>query len=304
MRSVLFLFLDGLGLGDEDAERNPLVAARTPVMDELSGGSWSRERAPVARPGRVFRALDATLGFPGLPQSATGQTTLLTGCNAARAMGGHYGPWPGPTLRRLLSADGLFHRGLARGGARLANAYPPGFFAALEGRGMRLNAPAHAARAAGLTLPDLGAYREGSAFAVDLDGAYFARLDPQLRLREPRAEGAALAAGAASRAFTFFDLWWTDRAGHARDRSEAVAYLERFDAFLGGAIDTLPSGATLVVTSDHGNVEEIEHGRHTRNRVPLLALGAGAVALAHAHALTDVAPGITAWWDAAPTDPR
>src|SRR5690606_24221234 len=122
----------------------------------------------------VFRSLDATLEHDGLPQSATGQTAILTGLNAAALMQGHYGPWPGPTLQRVLRADTLFHHGEAAGGAALANAYPPGYFAAMTGRRYRPNANAFAAGAAGVELRGSEHYLEGTGVPSDLDGAHFA----------------------------------------------------------------------------------------------------------------------------------
>jgi hypothetical protein len=38
MPRLLFLFLDGVGLGEEDPARNPLGAARTPSLDRLLQG--------------------------------------------------------------------------------------------------------------------------------------------------------------------------------------------------------------------------------------------------------------------------
>ncbi|MEX2500967.1 MAG: hypothetical protein WD336_01215, partial [Trueperaceae bacterium] len=113
-----------------------------------------------------MRALDATLGVPGLPQSATGQATLLSGRNGAAAMGRHYGPWPGPTLHRFLQEGDLFARAAGRhgrDGVLWAGASPPDYFAALHRarRPMRLNVPAYAATRVGVPLPDLDAYRRG-----------------------------------------------------------------------------------------------------------------------------------------------
>jgi bisphosphoglycerate-independent phosphoglycerate mutase (AlkP superfamily) len=49
----------------------------------------------------------------------------------------------------------------------------------------------------------------------------------------------------------------------------------------------------VVVTSDHGNLEEGDHGRHTLNPVPLLAWGRRAEELVlRAADLTDVAPAV------------
>jgi 2,3-bisphosphoglycerate-independent phosphoglycerate mutase len=167
---VLFVFLDGVGLGADDPATNPF-AAPWASLRELAGARWvAPEWRERAESGLVVRALDASLGVPGLPQSATGQATLLTGRNAAAAMRGHYGPWPGPTLRALLDAGTLFHDGGAAGGSALANAYPPGYFRALDGGSFRRSATVHAAVAAGLTLASLDAYARGDAVAADLDG--------------------------------------------------------------------------------------------------------------------------------------
>ncbi len=273
-------------------------------MDVLAGGSWLAPSFGRHAHGS-FGRLDASLGVPGLPQSATGQSTLLSGRDAVAAMDGHYGPWPGPTLKRFLARGELFGWAAARfGAAALAwgSAYPPGFFAALEAGRIRLNAPAHAARAAGVTLPDLDAYRRGEAIAADLDGAHFASLgaEPPGGHR-PGAEGAAragrrLARHAASRAFTFLDVWATDRAGHRADPAEAAALLVRLDAMVAGVLDARASDLTVLVVSDHGNLEDLSHGRHTTAPVPLAAVGPAAGAFQHARSLLDVAPAVRRGW--------
>ena len=88
--ATLLLFFDGIGIGGQDGSVNPFAAIGARRLAPL----WSRE----PEDGASFRPLDATLGVPGLPQSATGQTTLLTGVNAARLMGRHVQGLPGPTL--------------------------------------------------------------------------------------------------------------------------------------------------------------------------------------------------------------
>ena len=84
---MMFLFVDGVGLGSLDPATNPFVRARTPTLRALLGG-------PLAGPESVESAmatlvpLDARLGVSGLPQSATGQTALLTGENAPACSAG------------------------------------------------------------------------------------------------------------------------------------------------------------------------------------------------------------------------
>ncbi len=283
---VLMLFLDGVGLGEDDPARNPLAAAELPLLRELVGGSPTA-RTPARRAdGVVYRQIDAGLGFSGLPQSATGQTSLLTGLNGAALMGRHYGPWPGPTLRRALERDTLFHR--AAGAAALANVYPDGYFRALEGRRLRPNAPVTAARAAGVGLFDLVAYRDGDALAADVTGAAFQAIDATLPTLAPEEAGRRLARLAGRHAFTFFDLWVTDRLGHEQRFEDGVQLLEAIDGLLSGVLSGL-GDTTLVLTSDHGNLEDLGSSRHTHNMVPLLAVGPGADAFDGAEDLMDVA---------------
>jgi bisphosphoglycerate-independent phosphoglycerate mutase (AlkP superfamily) len=66
------------------------------------------------------------------------------------------------------------------------------------------------------------------------------------------------------------------------------------DQFL-DAVEKLcvPAGILLVITSDHGNIEDMGVRGHTRNPVPMIAVGSEAMAfLANARSLTDITPRI------------
>ncbi|NJM98905.1 MAG: hypothetical protein HC800_18680 [Phormidesmis sp. RL_2_1] len=56
------------------------------------------------------------------------------------------------------------------------------------------------------------------------------------------------------------------------------------------AIAQLPQHVTLLVTSDHGNVEDLSTKRHTLNRVPLLAIGPHAAEFASVKDLSGITP--------------
>lgn len=283
-RRVLMLFLDGVGLGEPDPARNPLVAAELPWLESLAGGRLVAATAPRRAPGVVYRRLDAGLGVAGLPQSATGQTSLLTGENGAELMGRHYGPWPGPTLKRVLETSTLFHEAVS---AALANAYPEGYFRALKGRRLRPNAPVVAARAAGVPLIDLAGYRAGEGLGADVTGAGFAQIDASLAPLAPAEAAWRLQRLSARHAFTFYDVWPTDRYGHQQRHAEAVRLLEDIDALLGG-LEPILGDTTLLLTSDHGNLEDLSSPHHTRNPVPLLAVGPDAAAYADVDDLMQV----------------
>lgn len=297
---MILLFLDGVGLGDPDPAINPFSAVKLPTLTRLVGAPPDRHAPPRTAPDLVFRPVDATLGHEGLPQSATGQATILTGLNGAAIMNGHYGPWPGPTLVRTLSRGTLFHDAATAGGAALANVYPPRYFATEGRRRFRPNAPVVAAQAAGVRLRGLDDYRDGWAVAPDLVGDGLARLSESVAFGlEPAGlagTAAALTRLSAENAFTFVDVWLTDGFGHRRDMEGASRFLEHLDAFLSLLVDepagAVNAGATVVITSDHGNLEDMSVKGHTRNPVPLLVLGRGADRFADATSLLDVAPAV------------
>jgi phosphopentomutase len=75
--------------------------------------------------------------------------------------------------------------------------------------------------------------------------------------------------------------------------------LSRVDGLLGGLIAERPPGATIVVCSDHGNLEDSIFKGHTINPVPLLVVGPGAadVVWDDVDSITGVSEAILEWLD-------
>jgi len=230
MKRALLLFLDGVGLGDNDPATNPFAAARTPTLDALAGGQrWLRGVARHDNGRAVFIPTDPRLGVPGRPQSATGQAAILTGRNVPAALGEHYGPRPNAAIRALLDRDNLFKGVLASGGsAALITAFPPRFFDALA-RGKRLpSSIQHAALTAGLRLATEQDIYAGTAMSPDWTGAGW-RSDlgyTDTPLYAPEEAGALLARLAGERTLTFFEHWVSDMIGHRGTLAQGVALLE------------------------------------------------------------------------------
>jgi len=307
-RRVLFLFVDGVGIGPDDRDTNPLAAADLPALTELLGG-----RRPVAQPasrsdpvthhaadtdrsaprGRAFLSLDACLGVPGLPQSGTGQSALLTGVNAPALLGRHDGPYPAAPLKPLLAEASLWHR-LTTAGRRvaLANAYPDRYLdRARLGTG-RMGAVARSALLAGVRLrgpDDLRRKRAVSAFLTNSGWREHLGYGDMPDVGEADA-GRALARLAGEHDFTLFEHYAADLAGHRPDRWRPREVLEALDRFLGGVLAAWPAEDVLVLASDHGNVEDGTTGRHTLN--PALGAWRGPAPARLPLALTDVAPAV------------
>jgi 2,3-bisphosphoglycerate-independent phosphoglycerate mutase len=74
--------------------------------------------------------------------------------------------------------------------------------------------------------------------------------------------------------FAFFEYWLSDYAGHRQDMSQATELLTSFDQVLGGLLNTWEDDKGLILlTSDHGNLEDLRTRRHTENPVPALLIG-------------------------------
>src|SRR3990172_10735757 len=123
---LLFLFLDGVGLGEPDSESNPFVTAEIPTLMRLLGGQRPFAGTPRIETARsLFVPTDAALGVDGPPQSATGQAAILTGLNVPRMIGGHWGPKPNKAVARIVERPSLFSRLGPRGRTTaLPHTYP------------------------------------------------------------------------------------------------------------------------------------------------------------------------------------
>jgi 2,3-bisphosphoglycerate-independent phosphoglycerate mutase len=300
MPRLLFLFLDGVGLGEEDPARNPLVAARTPSLDRLlQGRRLVLASAPLDGERATLRAVDACLGVEGTPQSASGQAALLTGRNVPAQIGGHYGPKPTPQIAAMLRQGNLFMQ-VTRSGrtAALLNAYPPRYFEAID-RGRRLySAIPLAAAAAGVPLLTAQDLQSGHALSADFTAAGWVAQPgfPPAPVLTPAEAGRRLAGLSLNHDLTWFDYWPSDYAGHRGTLDEAVGLVETFDAVLGGLAAAWEDREDLVViTSDHGNLEDIEARGHTLRPVPALLIGPARLRRGFAdnlRDLTDFAPAV------------
>lgn len=294
---LLLLFVDGMGLGGDEAT-NPFVGETTPALSTLLGGPLTQSRvggiaasddAPV-----VLAALDAALGVPGLPQSGTGQTTLFTGVNAQAALGHHVPALPGPRLRALLAEHSVLKALGADGHAvTFANAYTADYAARLIRGEVRASATTYAVLAASVPLRTLDDLAAGDAVTWDVTGDFFLhRAGVAVEPVAPALAGERLARLAARHRFTLYETFLTDLAGHGRWGIAPTDAVARLDGLLAGVLAARPPELTVLLTSDHGNLEEPWHKSHTSNPVPLLAVGPAAPAFAGLTRLDEVAPRI------------
>jgi Phosphoglyceromutase len=239
---------------------------------------------------------DALLGVEGLPQSGTGQTSLFTGVNAARVINSHFGPYPHSEIRTILEEKNIF-RVLKELGADVyfANAYPKQFFEYVERGQRKLSATTLSCLMSGIPLCDDESLKKGEGISADITGERW-RTDlgyDDIEPQKPFDVGKRMRSIAEAHDFTMFEFFLTDHAGHEQDMEFARKVLEIFDEFLGGVIEGGFSGLTVLISSDHGNVEDLSTRAHTLN--PVLTGVAGEHAgffEGKIHSITDIAPTI------------
>lgn len=297
---ILMIFLDGIGIGADDSQTNPFAAAHMPTLTGLTNGKrWVEgiDRQQSAR--AIFIPTDAGLGIPGRPQSASGQAAILTGRNVPQLIGEHYGPRPNQAIRDILAQDNIFKQVVAAGKtAALLEAYPPRFHDSINS-GKRLRSSyQQALHEAGLPLFDETHIYSGDALAVDWVGVGWREElgYTDTPVYTPHDAGRLMVELSRRYDFSFFSHWYTDVIGHRGPFEAGVRVLELFDGVMTGVLDHWRDDEGLVlVTSDHGNMEDLSHGKHTENPVPTLIIGDGKEAFAQGFTdLTDFAPRIEA----------
>jgi hypothetical protein len=281
-RHLLIFFVDGVGLGVNDAATNPFVEANLPNLNGLLGEGWYL-RPDHGGPGRLTSdrislvSTDPNMDIQGRPQSATGQATILTGRNVPQLVGEHYGPKPNPAVAAIVKESNLFQEVIDSGGtAALITPYPQGYFDAIESGKRLLSSVPLAAVSAGLDLMTADDLRAGRAVSPGFTGQgwqdYLGYDD--IPIQSLFESGQSIARIARDHQFTFFEHWPSDRSGHRGPIDEASRHLEMIDAALGGLFASWNCDEDLlIITSDHGNIEEKNHRQHSRNPVPTILYG-------------------------------
>ncbi len=303
--SIIFLFIDGVGLAPA-GKSNPFSIFETPCLSGLlEGRSLTLEAADRTYSRATLLSLDATLGVKGLPQSATGQTTLFTGINAARLLGFHLHGFPiNVSLRKVLSEKGMFKQ-LQKKGLRstFANAYKQEFFRHYTGDIKRTYSCSTLINLyAGLPFRTLEDMQAGKAVYMDITNEVLQRLGYDVPLISPQQAGKRLFAISRGFNLTFYEHFLTDLAGHKCDYVGAEKVINTFDAFLGEIVETMdPERDLVLVVSDHGNLEDLQLKTHTRNPVPVLLVGKGkeqmVESLQKRKDLTGILPALKEWFE-------
>lgn len=277
------ILVDGIGLCPKGL--GDPVRTHLPWLQHLD----QEGAAPLPAGGWAASTL-AHLGVQGLPQSATGHTTILTGINAARLMGRHVPGFPTPTLRRMIESYNLMGI-LEQWGFRseYLNAIAP-MHPLVKRRGLK-SAASIATLANGKPLKSIRDILDGKALYHEFTNGFLILRGEPLPRWTPKEAGRILARMGMESDMAFFEYFLTDLAGHSKDLQEAGFQMRRIREFLEGVLEEADLGSGhVLVCSDHGNLEDLSVRTHTRNPVPTMVWGPWAETLALGlHSLEQIA---------------
>jgi 2,3-bisphosphoglycerate-independent phosphoglycerate mutase len=287
--SVLLFFIDGLGIGTR-GPFNPL--------DNLPNGAplaVFQNEPPEPHFDGIVVPTDPRLGIDGRPQSASGQTTILTGVNAPAELGYHKQGFPNKPLLEIIGAHSIFRqlRDAGVGPVTFANAYTDRFFTE---RPRWISATTAAVEAAGMTFRNIADLKNDAAVFMDFTNRVLIErgIDVAERTEEEAAD--VLARIASENRFTLYEYFITDKVGHEQDMPKAREILTSLARFIRELLARLDlKRTTVILTSDHGNIEDLSSRNHTLHLVPTIVWGAERERIAATiKSLADITPAIVA----------
>lgn len=136
--------------------------------------------------------------------------------------------------------------------------------------------------------------KEGKAVPADLTGEFMKKFYPDVKIITPEESGKIIAGLLGEYDFVMYEFPFTDEAGHNQDFELALEYISRIERFLDSLLRTLNLNEHLVIlTSDHGNIEDLSVKTHTLNKVPTIIWGRGKEKVAgEIRSLLDITPVI------------
>jgi len=258
---LLFIFLDGVGKGDMN-ENNPFFYYMPKSYEAFS------------KHGTV-KYIDACLEVDGIPQSATGQVSIYSGVNAAKEVGFHINGQITPSLRKIIDRRNIF-QSLMKNNLKVdfANVYRDEYLLKiLNDKNSRMSVTSYMSIVSGIELKTVEKLLCHEGIYFDITNHVLKESGYDVPIFSARKAAENLINVLDKNHFVLFEHFKTDLIGHLCDLQKAIDLIKLLDSFILEIIKLLPNDSTLMITSDHGNIEDLSIKTHTKNKVPLLVFG-------------------------------
>lgn len=275
MHSTLIIFLDGVGIGENDPTKNPFFQTSFKFFNEVFDDTPHLENQTISKNEKYIYPIDACMGVEGLPQSGTGQTSIYCGFNASAEIGRHFGPYAHSGLKLLLKEKNIFQTFKNKGlKVSFANAFPQVFFDYINSGKKRLNVTSVMSIDSEMKFNDVDDLKNGTGLSAEITNRrWVEKMDYNIPIIEPEVAAKRLMKLASENDFTLFEYFHSDHLGHGRLASDKEQLLNDLDRFLYHILSNIDDEITLLICSDHGNLENLSIKGHTLN--PALGISTG-----------------------------
>ncbi|XDD45440.1 metalloenzyme [Leptospira sp. WS39.C2] len=300
---IFYVFLDGVGMANYDPKTNPFSRFAKGFLAPVGGIPKSDIDLPIDTNQLHYVKTDAHMGVPGLPQSATGQTALWTGIPGPKVLGRHVSGFPTITLRKIIAKYSMIkvlnEEGIL---SDFLNCFSPPYLKHVEEKPKLVSASTLVQLASGRPLKNFEDLRSERGLYMDLTHEIMGTLgidmlkegDPLLEKRDPFLLGSKCFQRFSNYKLTLYEYFITDKVGHAMDWEKAEKVIFNLESFFKGLLSNIdPTKDLLIVSSDHGNMEDLSQKNHTENPAATILFGKDADRFAeNIHSLADIVPEI------------
>lgn len=287
---VILIFIDGLGIPEK------VHLSKSPLNYDLKILKGEKFYSKSSN-GFFYGGLDAQMHVPGLPQSATGQASIYTGINTQKLLNQHIFAYPTNKLISLLFERSLFSRlKKINKKASFINAYTKPYFKILNDDfgidginyeikdinsfigNIRLRHRFSATTIQNLSINNpfytINDILMGRSIYHDIDGHTLLRhnIIPSIISRSMVQN--AFLYNISNYDLILFEYFLTDIYGHKQDYELSVKSLITLDDLIYDLSMILDKKKhSIIVVSDHGNIEDLSRSSHTLNKAIFLYWG-------------------------------
>lgn len=270
------IFIDGVGIGENDSGKNPFIRYGFKAFEKIFGSVPHTNNSTLINSPYFLFPVDPIMGVPNIPQSGTGQVSIFCGINAPKFVGKHFGPFPFSSTIPIIKEKNILKYYKEKGNnVFFANAYPKIFFDYIKSGKQRLSVTSLSCRLSGIPLNNASDVRSGRALTAEITNSRWNRkLKYNLKIISPKTAARRLLRIAGRNHFTLYEFFLTDHLGHGRIPDEFDEIYNNLDEFLTTVLTEMDlENMTLIICSDHGNIEDLSVKAHTLN--PALTITAG-----------------------------
>ncbi|MGD2089824.1 MAG: alkaline phosphatase family protein [Candidatus Aminicenantes bacterium] len=286
MAKLIFIFFDGVGIGKADST-NPFFAANADYMPFFDNGCMLPDQTPI-------KGIDAQLGVPGMPMSATGQTTLFTGINVPALLNEHKESYPDKFMRKIIKEKSIFSILRKKNvNPRFLNVFPGSSYLYtpeniyIRDDGEFYHSPLFRSRirrslsatTCMMISNHMRPFGENDilkerALYHDFTNQSLNGDFPQLPRFSPEKAAEIIYNTSRNYDLLLYEYFQTDFYGHGFDMEDCIDLVRLLNRLLKSLVSLLDKEKdTLLITSDHGNLEDSTTQLHTHNLVPLMTWG-------------------------------